>query len=441
MSNSQQPGPPGSEPPGPLPTLEALLTQPFSKLAKVSDVMPIRWDELSRPPFFVPRKFLKSDIYRGSMAYSVIQLQWRAQRTLTDEETQIVAMQKAKYLNNVAYALPAIVGTAVVYTTRGRDTYRFPFYTPGDKFRSNVFPYKGSVWLRGVYARAMWHSCRLAAYLAVSQWAISSFFVSYALTVRQAEFDGDPRLNSLRSSIKQAATERMANSKNPHTRMLAEKVQQSEQARATQPPRQPVPQSRQPDLDDQSPQDQQFQSDQQLEDERYQKEQQQYQQEYQPPNQQRYPPQYQQAPSSQRPAQLPWAQKRDDDDGGLGLDDYDDGPLYDEASPVAPTEQRRKWQKPNSSSGSSWDRLRTQATAKPGPEDERDVPAQGSKWSRVRANASPDADSSGKTAGDYMYNLRDEEKTFAKDKAQRDFDAMLDKERQGENDADARRKW
>ncbi|KAH8170983.1 hypothetical protein LIA77_09764 [Sarocladium implicatum] len=117
-------------------------------------------------------------------------------------------------------------------------------------------------------------------------------------------------------------------------------------------------------------------------------------------------------------------------------DPWGSSPIIDDASPLAPSE-------PDSSqpANTTWARLRQQARS-----NKPQQPSANSSWNQVRqsgaaeeswdnANTMDDGASRG-TRGQprdsYTFSPQDAERATAKDQAQRDFDAMLERERRGE---------
>jgi hypothetical protein len=106
-----------------------------------------------------------------------------------------------------------------------------------------------------------------------------------------------------------------------------------------------------------------------------------------------------------------------------GAPQDDDSFLFDDASPVAQS-QRQQPQRPSASStsqpgqGSAWDRIRQRAKSE-----------EGAPWN-------PGQQQNGESRGQprterYTYSPGEQEKTYAREQAQKEFDAMLERERRG----------
>lgn len=112
---------------------------------------------------------------------------------------------------------------------------------------------------------------------------------------------------------------------------------------------------------------------------------------------------------------------------------WDSSSPIDDASPVAPSAiSQNIATRPGES---SWDRLRRQAGVQgrqpqQPPQARQPPPSQGG-WGENTDTSSQFGGSSRSTRDDYSYSAADFEKSTAKDQAQREFDKLLDQERQG----------
>lgn len=124
-------------------------------------------------------------------------------------------------------------------------------------------------------------------------------------------------------------------------------------------------------------------------------------------------------PQSQRQEQTP-------------SDSWDSLDADDDASPIAPSHRVVTQPEP---SDSAWDRLRQQAaTQNKQLKQSSPNPQTPNRWSdlQTRGVGSPDSKDS------YSYSSADLEKSTAKEQAQREFDQLLDRERQGEDQGNKR---
>ncbi|KAK4147566.1 uncharacterized protein C8A04DRAFT_9029 [Dichotomopilus funicola] len=95
----------------------------------------------------------------------------------------------------------------------------------------------------------------------------------------------------------------------------------------------------------------------------------------------------------------------------------DNSSIFDDASPVAPSHQKTAptaSRSPTTTTGSAWDRIRQQSGVKGSQED----PSGGQQ-----------------TADQYTYRNPDQGKTTSQEQAQKEFDAMLERERRGQGDS------
>lgn len=118
-------------------------------------------------------------------------------------------------------------------------------------------------------------------------------------------------------------------------------------------------------------------------------------------------------PEQAAPYQEPYREQERRPDDGLSL--FDEQP--DEPTGPQPSSSSSR------SGGSAWDRLRKGTTAAKGPgsADSDQAPMQG--WAERRRRAQQAGTDS------YAYSENDDDQAAARDKAQRDFDAMLERER------------
>lgn len=329
-------------------------------------------------------------------------------RDLEDSEAKAVAEYTLELIHTSAAAKWATIGLAAYMTYRGRRTWQFPFYKPklGGRFNPNeatsIFTNKK---IRGNYPRLTWHTLRFTAYVGVTMLMVEPVFRAVNLIRSQAAMSHDPRLSQL-------ITE--ANSR-------VEKIMTEGPAGLRQTNSEPRPWG-----SESTPR-----SDGQVEG-------------FDDANKEAAVS----APAFQGERSRVWAnvprdasssQTQQSNDSWGVLDDDDD------ASPLANT--ARNQQTPTTAGGSSWDRLRRQAQSSQQPQQQDGSQAQGS-WADVDRSQSQsgsgwgdNANTSSEWSGpkdSYSYSSADEERAIAKGQAQREFDQMLERERQGN---DHSQKW
>jgi len=222
--------------------------------------------------------------------------------------------------------------------------------------------------LTGPAAVSLWHVLRFGAYGIVCQIIIKSAILSYAQTSYLVSALRDDRLKAMRESMSQrkGATER--------TRLPA----------SNSGPAGPEQTASSPDAP---------------------------QTDFSAPQARRQPRWTQQAPEPQATPQA-----------------NDDSYLFDDASPVAPSERQAPppGSRQSAGDGSAWDRIRQRAKSE-----------EGARWNPPGRQGDTAADQ--RSTDQYTYTQADQEKAYAKEQAQKEFDAMLERERRGVGDSGGRK--
>lgn len=318
--------------------------------------------------------------HRANVAAVLSSMAGAMGRVLTPEEADAVAYHRALFCQKMAYTTPAVLSTAIFMAVRGRKTFRFPFYTPKPAtFNPMYFPNAAKSLLTGPRAVNLWHGLRFSAYWIVCQMIVGGLVTSYANTTYLMGLVKDPRIQGIRAQAQQAHAHDLS-----HINPTA--------------PRPPRPQTANPDeTAPPAPT---------------------YGRGWDRPEQQQQP-QQQQQPWQQQAASAPKSAPQT-------AQQDDDAFLFDDASPVA-SSQKQQPQTPSTASDgvSAWERLRQQAKAGQDP------------WKQ-------DSQQGGQPAGQqkpeqYSYSSSEREKAYAKEQAQKDFDAMLERERQGMGESGGRR--
>ncbi|KZL84994.1 hypothetical protein CI238_04075 [Colletotrichum incanum] len=374
-------------------------------------------------------------------------------RQPTQEEVNVLCHIAYKEAQTAAWAVPVSVVLAAALTWTGRGTYRFPFFQPKFvKFSPDVFPTAKAPYLQGRLANRMWHNTRFIAYFAASSLAVAPFIGSYATSVAIATAQRDERLNQFRKDMKPERLVQTSADKMPPAVLVRQRqrtasaISALEKEVAKFPTEEEVAQKAGPENaekevqglretvsfvqskiaeyrrildhldgliekrssgggDDASAQNQDYETlsgsssagGYTL-----------------PTEPNRAPPTSysRDPPSSEGRSGWGWGQKASSSQqsgggGGGASDDLD----IDDASPLAPA-ARPQSSTQASGSGSAWDRLR-QASRQP-----------------PRASGGAQAQQSESDVY-YTYDAVDKEKNAEKDKAQAEFDAMLERERRG----------
>ncbi|KAH0491185.1 hypothetical protein TgHK011_002627 [Trichoderma gracile] len=292
-------------------------------------------------------------------------------RPFADSETQALTEHFLSSVHNLLAWKWAMTGLAAYMTYRGRRTWRFPFFTPEFKRFS---PIGGSPGLK-----FMWHSARFAAYY-TTLWVLGEPVFQGANFMRQrSAMQQDPRLHSLlRDGKAQGAT--LFGGSQEHREQINDAWESEAQHESAGQYREPGEQHSQSSSAQSS-----WAS-------------------YRTPE----------ASSSQS------SQRSDSWDAPVA-DDFDD------ASPIAPSARNDT---SSGGGGSAWDRIRQQAQFQPPSQQGRQTwekPQSGGGWG-AEADASVPV---GSRDSSYSFSKAEEEKSLAKEQAQREFDRLLERERAG----------
>lgn len=378
------------------------------------------------------RGFIFSTIPQGKrselVVSNVLSAATAAKRRLNQSEIDALSESANQAVTRLSWVYPLGLGLAVAAAANGRKTFRFPFYTPKMKhFDPRAFPHRSFATLTGKSASWAWHGIRTSAYFPLTWMASLLFLGSMVRTRLLADLASDQRL----SQIKQEVT---ANN------------QRNSELRRDQRQR-PAPQSGPPGAN--QPPDAYTAAD-------------------QPSGQDSWTgiPQSQvlvespglgsprksgglfdrSGPPSDRHQGLQgWSGRGGAHAKGTqeqqGRTSFDDDDLFeddDDASPVAASARRSERQRAQFSTSqggpaSSWDTIRQQARKESSPSAREDRSKDDSPWGQARQDGARTTRDASRTPPreDYSYNEADEEKAYAKDQAQKEFDAMLEAERQG----------
>ncbi|KPM37490.1 hypothetical protein AK830_g9085 [Neonectria ditissima] len=316
-------------------------------------------------------------------------------RDLEDSETKAIAEHTLSNIHTNAELKWATLALAGYMTYRGRRTWQFPFYKPklGGRFNPNeatsIF---SSRKITGTYPRLTWHTLRFTAYAAVTMLMVEPVFRTVNFIRSETFMAADPRLEQF---IKEASSK-------------VEQVMSEGPARPGQPQR---------GQRKQSGSDGQGNTDDNTDDV----------DEY--GNHTAKP-----KPLAPFTSRLPW-NGADRDSSSQNQPSGKDWNLLDDddASPVASSSMNQS--STPTASGGSWDRLRKQTQPRPPqPQQQNPGPETQGGWADAgRSQAQPQSGSQPQSAWG-----EEEEGSSAKLQAQREFDQMIERERQGN---DQSRQW
>lgn len=380
-----------------------------------ADSLGINYDSLPHPPFWSPLFGQGQNWYRVNVASKVMGFSVLLKRELTQQEKDAVSYHAAKECSTRALEPPAAVAVAYFLERRGRSTFKFPFWAPKpttinpDVFLSQRFPL-----LRNNMAWAAWHATRFSCYAFASHLFLSGIFISYGMSVWVANMKLDPRLDTLRKTMEELGKQGRLG------RRLGEQTTGPESWHSASENEDPsmrdssFPYSSQSSGDDSAARgtgDNFAKSEETTQSRGY--------------------------PRPGRGYPSPQDSRQQGQGSTFQSQEEDDAHLFDDASPIAPS-ARGKGASASGSGGSAWDRIRNQAVSGGNAGGQAGTRSNQQSWSETQRN-SGQSNTSGQGSDGYTYSAEEENKSYAKSQAQKEFDAMLEKERRGESDNRGRR--
>ncbi|KAI0894670.1 hypothetical protein F4806DRAFT_472222 [Annulohypoxylon nitens] len=335
-----------------------------------------------------------------------------AKRPLTPKEIELTSEFAAFSSRWFPRTTLCAVSAALLCVYHGRNTYRFPFYTPprGGSFNPSFFPTKKFALVKGQMARYAWHCTRFQFYMLLCYLGFAPFGSSMASMTFNARTMMDNRLESLQEDIRKNIAAQRAAAMNPQQNLppnqvpLPQEFQESENQAPLQygrdayngPPGNDTGESA-TGFDGDKPSPTPIAS---------------WRLGNPPPA----------SPGGSQGTRFP-------DPGPRSPDDSDPFGDDDDGSPVPASMRRAEAQQArNSQGGSAWDRLRQQSQSA----QSANSSTQEGGWAQRRQARNPQETSS-KTE-DFTYTKQDEDKErrhYEKEQAQKEFDALLEAERRG----------
>ncbi|KAJ9151006.1 hypothetical protein NKR19_g5053 [Coniochaeta hoffmannii] len=368
------------------------------------DKLGIKYEELPQLPFWAPLMGSTYAAYKLEIADVVVNTSALLGRGLTPEERDVIAYLAAKRAVTQSFEPPLSLAAAIYLERRGRSTSKFPFYTPKPtSFDPSFFPSKRAPMLQGPMSLMAWNATRFGCYAFVAHFVGGIFFQSYATSVQTAAMLRDPRLADLRRGF----ADRRRGIKAPPG---------SQGSQPWQMPEDPSMKDAETPYGDAS-----------------------YAEESAPATattettadrtrDQVSPTTAPTAPYPRaRGSYPPPRQQPAPAESSSASEEFTESSFFedDDASPVAASARAER--AASGSGASAWERLRQQAKSTPA--------SQGSGSS----TGAPRSRTWGQNTEQYTYSQEDRDKASAKDQAQKEFDAMLEKERRGESDSQSRR--
>jgi len=336
------------------------------------------------------------------------------QRPVKQDEADAFAFHAAKTYRIASFGSPVGMAAASVQFYRGRDSMRFPGWSP---FRDeeNGFLKKDRFGpLRGQMARYGWQTVRLGSYWLLGSVVGAVVWGSYAVSVSLAGRAMDPRLKEFTEKLRQLTKEGQsvsalrrqdAESTTQHAQETFEQRRQRRGVQAMGRERQQSGGGGSGGFDDASPTGGAFDAD---------------------------------AASARGDTEMMTDDQMRSHEGRRPRVDLRSSPVEDDASSTfglgqLAAKQRQQTKNTQQASGSSasasggtsWERLRQQAGQNPSPEGP--TSSRGPPVARTKAEQKE-----GSTLGDsFSFSESDEQRQLARTEAQRDFDARMDREREG----------
>lgn len=335
------------------------------------------------------------------------------QRPPKQEEADAFAYHAAKTYRIASFGSPIGMALASVQFYRMRETMRFPGWSPF-KDQEGRFSKDRLGPLRGQMARYGWHSMRLGSYWLLGSVVGAVFFGSYAVSVSLAGRARDPRLQEFSEKLRQLQREGQSiqalRKQDTESTTQQETFEQRRQRRSVQAEGRQRAQAQ--SYDDASPtggafntemaatSDTEMMTDDQMRS-----------------HETRQRPDPRSSPTENTPSSFD----------------------MNKAAPQQPQNAQQASGSSSAGGGSAWERLRQQAGQNSG---SRQSPAGSGSAVRTKGEQRE-----GSTTGDsFSFSESDEERQLARSEAQREFDARMDREREGrdfddEGSRGGRRRW
>lgn len=382
-----------------------------------ADRLGINYDSLPHPPFWSPLFGQGQDWYKTNVASKVMGFSVLLRRELSQQEKEIVSYHAAKECTTRALEPPVAVALAYALERRGRANFKFPFWTPKPTtINPDFFPSQRFALVRNNMAWAAWHATRFSSYAFFCHLFLSGVFTSYAMSVWVTSMKLDPRLDSLRKTMEELGKQGRLGRRLGEQGTGAETWQSQSQDEDPSIRDSSFPYSSQPSEDDSTGSG--------ARSEEYGRSQ---------ANSGRFEGTGQNR-GYPRPGQGYSSSPQDTRQQSQEPPVDDNADLFDDASPIAPSARGRGGSS-SGTGGSAWDRLRSQATSGADAGSQAGARSSARSWPETQRNPSQSARSS----EGYTYSAAEEDKSYAKAQAQKEFDAMLEKERRGESETRGRR--
>jgi hypothetical protein len=164
----------------------------------------IKLDQLPRPVnlFMVP---VRDDAIVKTILRSCHEAQQVIHRPLRQDEVDAISYHFAKSLRTVSWGPPVGMAGGAIAAYRTMSNFRFPGYTPKTEADGGAFNPERFGPVRGQMARYAWHTLRFQMYGAVGFFTGALLFASYATSVNAVETGSDPRMKDYIEALKNRA--------------------------------------------------------------------------------------------------------------------------------------------------------------------------------------------------------------------------------------------
>jgi hypothetical protein len=327
-------------------------------------------------------------------------------RPLSQEEVNAYAYHLSKQISIFSYGAPAGFAAGLWRAYDSRNTYRFPFYRPNlENFQPDRFP-PGLGFIKGFNAMACWHAARTSAYVIVGIFCSRMIFGSYAATVAAIGELSDPRLKEITAVIQSRAQQKKGSLPGMQRRPEAER----------QLPKGGRPAGTHYDSRESSPQDDASPTRGMFGEE----------------NTAGSPESSGGSMSGSTQNGGQWPTRVAPLPSPKQTEESNDQPFdaWDDASPTGG--QGMGDSTASTPQGSAWDRLRRGEKPNPIPRKPGARPQTNqSPWSRQQNETQKEQRQESTIGDSFAFSKSEEERTYAKEEAQKEFDARVERERRG----------
>ncbi|KAI1798994.1 hypothetical protein F4811DRAFT_545888 [Daldinia bambusicola] len=392
----------------------------------------IHFERLARLPFWAPLFFVKDAIRVFYITSKTIHAARFSQRPLAAEEIDATSEAAASASRWLALINPTSLLIAGTICWRTKKTFKFPLYQPKQgRFNPFIFPSRSFPIIKGYYAVVAWHGIRFFCYFPLAMIGSMVFYTSIAEKSYDVRIAMDPRMKAwfedVRKSLANKSRMQHGNQAPPQN-LPAQSDPNSQSSQGFPVPPFPYDKyssesgnqaSREYGRDGFTSQSNSSSSDSDQEAKRSQSA--------------SFPESYW-GKGTQSPT--PQSTPQGSDSGSRYSDN--DSDLFDnddDASPVPVALRKAEAQQTRSTQGgSAWDRIRQQTQSGSSQWARGDSSGEERSWGQLRQDKTKNTQERQPRTEGFAYTKQDEDKEsriYEKEKAQKEFDALLESERRG----------